>query len=119
MGQESIVEIKRDNKPNRAEEIFSVLKFEGVTLWFAVSREELLDATWVYRIYAFDQLKYRLITEQLHNRIRDIMEQAAFQLNTGNDIGCQIYVNKLMDIWKEQWASGTADGEGNKFNVIK
>ena len=115
----SIQEVKKDDKPIRAEEIFSVLKFDGVTMWFAVSKEELLDATWVYRLYAFDQLKYRLISEQLHDRVRNIMQEAAFALNSGNELGCQIKVDELMKIWKEQWASGTADGEGNKFNVIK
>lgn len=98
-------EVKISSNPDQYEEIFTSLFLPGVPYGFEVSREELLDGTWTYRIYNFDTVSWRRIEPHTHKHLADLMSQMAINFNTGNDIGAQSIANKLVDFWKKEFSN--------------
>ena len=111
-------EIILDKAPIRTEEFFSVLELDGISYRFAISKEEKYEGGWIYRLYHFNDKDYRFIEEHLHERIRSLMQEITFLLNVGDDLAARTKLDKMLRIWKEQWASGTPHGQGNDGKLI-
>jgi len=107
-----ITEISPAGKADKMEEIFSCLRLENdnVSHDFLISKEELLDATWIYRIYHFDSISWRRIEEYEFTRIRALLEDAAKTLNAGNEISAQSKLNKLLNLWSKRWDGQSPHG---------
>ena len=62
---------------------------------------------------------FRFIEEHLFEHIRQLMQEVTFLLNARQDLAAQTKLDRMLRIWKEQWASGTPHGRGNSGNIIK
>lgn len=98
-----IREIAQGGTPERLEEIFSTLRFPGVTGSFSISKEELFDGTWIYRFYWFDELKWLRIDEEEYTKIHALLADTANTFNHGDSISAQSKINKLVKLWKRKW----------------
>lgn len=90
--------------PIRGDEIFCGLKFDGVQYVFQVSHENTWDDSWVYRIYHFDTIKWKLISKEEYEKIVDLLHSTEAIHNTRNFIGSEYRINQLMDIWKTHFS---------------
>jgi len=105
-----IREVSPASKSDKLEEIFSCLRLPGVTYDFLISKEELLDGTWVYRIYQFDGVSWRRIEEFEHTRLRALMADTAITFNGGNQISAQSKIQKLVKVWGLYWDGKSPHG---------
>lgn len=116
-----IREISPAGKSDKVEEIFSCLRLPGIASDFLISKEELLDATWIYRIYNFDEISWRRIEEYEFTRIKALLADAADTFNSTDMISAQSKINKLVKLWKKYWFNQTPHGinpiETKVFNV--
>ena len=103
-------EITPAGKADNVEEIFTCFRLPNVTHDFLISKEELLDATLIYRIYHLDGVSWRRIEEYQYTRIRALMEDAATTFNSGNSISAQSKLNKLLKLWTRFWEGQTPHG---------
>lgn len=98
-------EIVQASNPDQYEEIFTSLFFPGVSYGFEISKEELLDGTFVYRIYNFDTISWRRIEAHTFDHLRKLMSDASSAFNVGNDISAQSIANKMIDFWKKEFSN--------------
>jgi len=96
-----------DSKQDPMEEIFSRLTIPGLAHSFTISKEEDFEGIWHFRMYNFTEDLHKHIEEYMFDRIRDIMQKASFCFNNGDDLAARTHLQKLMNIWKDNWdASG-------------
>ncbi len=96
-----------DSKQNPYEEFFSRLVIVGLPSAFAISKEESYETgEWIYRIYNYQEDLHKLIEERTFNNLRDIMQKASYEMNSGNDLAARMHIQKLVKFWKEQWDAG-------------
>ena len=110
-GSSNTVSVER---PPVAEEIFSTLFFPGFDFAFAISREELEDDNWYYRIYEpkKEPVKNKRIDQNEYNRIREMLMKGAELCNSGNQIAAHSHINRIAKVWMQHWGEDSVTSKG-------
>ena len=101
-GSSNAVSVER---PPVAEEIFSTLWFPGYKFAFVLSKQELEDDHWYYRIYEpkDEPEKSKRIDENEYHRIREMLIKGAELCNSRNQLAAQSQVNRIVQVWTKHW----------------
>jgi hypothetical protein len=95
-----IFETIRDRQPDPTEEIVSALTFPGVDFIFQVSREELFDGEWIFRIYNFTLTAFDEISKLKYNLLREHMMKAFAVYEQGDMLALKVHLDTLISLWK-------------------
>lgn len=97
-----IFETIRDRQPDPTEEIVAALTFPGVDFIFQVSREELFDGEWIFRIYNFTLTAFDEISKLKYNLLREHMMKAFAVYEQGDMLALKVHLDTLISLWKSQ-----------------